>query len=58
MTVITLFLKIPVTVTIAELSFSDLKFIKNYFRSQVRLERFCGLTIKSFAEMEGREVEL
>ena len=38
-------LTIPVTVVTAEISFSNLKLIKNYFRSTMSEDRLSGLTM-------------
>jgi len=40
-------LTVPVTVASAERSFSKLKLIKNYLRSTMSQDRFCGLAILS-----------
>lgn len=55
---ILLFLTLPVTVAMAERSFSKLKLIKNYLRSTMSEERLCDLSLISIEQEHARKLDL
>ncbi|KAI4829740.1 hypothetical protein KUCAC02_001413 [Chaenocephalus aceratus] len=57
-TALLLYLTIPVTVATAERSFSNLKLIKTYLRSNMGQERLSGLATLSIENSRARKLDL